>query len=206
MKKYSTSFILLALGFLILSCAKNNSTQTQEELNAIRTQAVSTYASSLTETLVALQNSSPTVTSLPSFTPEAFTETPAVTNPPQNTCYNLIFIQDVTIPDGTLLKANETFTKTWLVQNNGGCAWAPGFSFNHVGGDLMRGKTLVLTDPIPVGAKRELSLQLTVPSGVEGLIQSSWQMADANGVFFGDTLTVNIMVGTITTPAFTATP
>jgi hypothetical protein len=70
----------------------------------------------------------------------------------------------------------------------------------------MRGKPLKLTEPVPVGAKHELSIQLIAPSGENGLIQSSWRMADANGHFFGDTLSVNIFVGTITTPTVTPTP
>lgn len=70
----------------------------------------------------------------------------------------------------------------------------------------MRGQTVILDEPIPVGAKREMSVKLVVPSGVSGLIQSSWRMADADGNYFGDTLSVNIMVGDITTPAVTNTP
>jgi hypothetical protein len=93
------------------------------------------------------------------------------------------------------MKANEVFTKTWYVQNNGSCAWAPGFTFRHVGGERMEGQPLVLTEPIPVGAKREISIQLVVPSGQNGLVQSAWRMSDKNGAFFGDTLTVNIIVG-----------
>jgi hypothetical protein len=104
------------------------------------------------------------------------------------------------------MKDGETFTKTWSVINNGGCAWAPGFTFINVGGDAMRGKPLKLTEPVPVGAKHELSIQLIVPSGENGLIQSSWRMADANGSFFGDTLSVNIFVGATSTPAATQTP
>ena len=59
----------------------------------------------------------------------------------------------------------------------------------------MRGSTVTLTEAIPTGAKREISVELVVPSGVTGLIQSSWRMADENGIFFGDTLSVNITVG-----------
>jgi hypothetical protein len=104
------------------------------------------------------------------------------------------------------MKANETFTKTWLVQNTGGCAWAPGFTFSHVGGDPMRGKAVVLKEPILVGAKREISVELVVPGGQSGLLQSSWRMADASGLYFGDTLSVNIIVGEVSTPAVTGTP
>lgn len=204
MKRQISLLITLTTGLLLLACTTNLTTPiTDLDSSAIQTQAVSTFASSLTETLVAIPIASPTLTSLPSFTPLAVTETNVAENP-QNSCYKLLFIKDITIADGTHLKDNEVFTKTWLVQNNGACAWAPGFTFSHVGGDSMRGKMFVLTDPIPVGAKRELSIEMVAPSGQNGLVQSSWQMADASGNFFGDTLTVNITVGNIFTA--TATP
>ena len=33
------------------------------------------------------------------------------------------FLQDVTIPDNTIIAPGGTFVKTWLLQNNGTCAW-----------------------------------------------------------------------------------
>lgn len=198
--------IVLIIGVLLFSYGTNNTEQTDTvDVDTLRTEAVETYASSLTETRVAVPSASPTLTVEATSTPPAITatlETPAIADP----CYNLIWLKDVTIPDGTHLKANEVFTKTWLVQNVGGCAWPPGFTFSHVGGNLMRGQTVTLKEPIPVGAKREISIQLVVPSGQNGLIQSSWRMADADGNYFGDTLSVNILVGNITTPAVTNTP
>ncbi|MBK9603493.1 MAG: hypothetical protein IPO36_16880 [Anaerolineales bacterium] len=199
-------FSTLILGALLFSCESNSSTPTKPvDTNALRTQAVATYASSLTETLVAVPTASPAPTEKFTATPVVLTatlETPATADP----CYDLLWIEDVTIPDGTNLKPNESFTKTWLVQNSGGCAWPPGFTFQHVGGDPMRGETFTLEEAIPVGAKREISIQLAVPTDQNGLIQSSWRMADANGVFFGDTLSVNITVGNILTPTSTTTP
>ena len=70
----------------------------------------------------------------------------------------------------------------------------------------MRGEPLKFTEPVPVGVKREISIKLIVPSGQNGLIQSSWRMADKSGHFFGDTLSVNIVVGTVTTPTATKAP
>jgi hypothetical protein len=175
------------------------------DTNAIRTEAVSTFASSLTKTSPASSSPFPTPTLEPTGTPNVPTHTPepsATTNP----CYNLLYIDDVTIPDGTHMKAGETFTKTWEVQNIGGCAWRTGFTFQNVGGETMRGNTVVLTEAVPTGAKRKISVEMVVPSGINGLIQSSWRMADETGNFFGDTLTVNIVVGDITTPAVTSTP
>lgn len=197
---------LLLIGVLLFSCSTNKTEQIQD-VDAIRTEAVSTYASLLTETLIAVPTASPTRTASPTATAGTVTATTTAETPiPVNTCYDLIWLEDSTIPDGTRMKPNEVFTKTWFVQNNGGCAWAPGFTFQHAGGDLMRGETFTFIEPIPVGAKREISIELVVPSGQNGLIQSSWRMAEENGNFFGDTLTVNILVGPLTTPAVTSTP
>jgi len=185
---------------LVISCSSND-----VDLDAVRTEAVSTYASGLTEGPVSSTQASPTLEPVPTNTLELVTVT-IEPSPTTNPCYNLFYIDDVTIPDGTRMKAGEVFTKTWLVQNIGGCAWRPGFTFQHAGGEKMRGETVILTEAIPTGAKRELSVQLVVPSGLNGLIQSSWRMTDEFGIFFGDTLSVNIQVGEISTPATTSTP
>jgi hypothetical protein len=204
MKTRILSVILLILGVLLFSCGTNNAEQIRSA-DALRTEAVSTYASSLTETLVAVPSSSPTLTLQPTLTLPAVTLTVAP-SPTSNSCYDLLWLKDLTIPDGTRMKANETFTKTWLVQNNGGCAWAPGFTFVNVGGDPMRGEALVFKEPIPVGLQYKLSIQLVVPSGINGLIQSSWRMAYEPGMYFGDTLSVNILVGNPVTPTATNPP
>ncbi|MDO9302219.1 MAG: NBR1-Ig-like domain-containing protein [Anaerolineales bacterium] len=199
--------IIVIVGALLFSWGTNNAQQTEPvDVDAIRTEAVETYAASLTEELVVLPTAFPTLTVEPSATPTidvtATLETPAIADP----CYKLLWIEDRTIPDGSQMKPNEVFTKTWLIQNNGGCAWAPGFTFSHFGGDPMRGEPVRFTEPIPVGAKREISIELVVPSGINGLIQSSWRMTDENGLFFGDTLSVNIVVGDVTTPTATKAP
>ena len=197
--------LILIVGTFLFSCANNQADQTTAvDTDAIRTQAVETYASSMTETLAA------TFTPFPTLTPVGVTETALSTtpepSPTSNPCFNLLYIEDITIEDNTQMKPGEKFTKTWLVQNIGGCAWRPGFTFQHVGGDSMHGSPVTLTEAIPTGAKREISVNLVVPSGINGVIESAWQMADENGIFFGDTLSVKIIVGDVTTPAITSTP
>jgi hypothetical protein len=204
--KYRTIFIslILVVGIFLFSCANNQADQTTAvDTDAIRTQAVETYASNLT-------GLAPTFTPFPTLTNVGVTATALSTTPEpsatSNPCFNLLYIDDVTIKDGTRMKPGEKFTKTWLVQNIGGCAWRAGFTFQHVGGDPMRGSPITLTEAIPTGAKREISVELVVPSGINGVIESAWQMADDTGVFFGDTLFVSILVGDVTTPAVTNTP
>jgi hypothetical protein len=195
--------VFLISGVLLFSCGTQ---ETPVDVDAIRTEAVKTHIASQTEVLVVLPTTFPTLTAEPSATPTvdmtATLETPAVANP----CYKLLYLEDRSIPDGMQMKPNEVFTKTWYVQNSGGCAWAPGFSFVNVGGDPMRGKSLVLDESVPAGAKREISVELAVPSGINGLIQSSWRMTDQDGIPFGDTLSVNIVVGDLVTPTATTAP
>lgn len=204
--KYLLISLGLIAGVFLFSCADNRADQTSGvDTDAIRTQAVQTYASSLTESLPAPFTPFPTQTASPAATETALSTTPEPP-PTSNPCFDLLYISDVTIPDGTRMKPGEKFTKTWQVQNIGGCAWRAGFTFRHVGGDPMRGNPFTLTEAIPTGAKREISVELVVPSGINGVIESAWQMADENGIFFGDTLFVNIIVGDLTTPAVTNTP
>lgn len=207
MKTRIISILLIGvLITLLFSCGSNTEKQVDpEDVNMARTEAVATFASSLTETLVAVPTVSPTLVINPTFTPEEGTATLESTSTP-NPCYNLFYIADVTIPDNTQMKPGEIFTKTWLVQNTGGCAWRSGFTFQHVGGEAMRGNTVTLMEAIQTGSKREISVQLVVPSDQTGLIQSAWRMADENGNFFGDTLSVNIIVGDASSPIATSTP
>lgn len=197
--------IALILGASLFSLGINRTDS--PDADAIRTEAVATFASFLTETLAAAPPTSSTPTIPPAHTPTVpiptieFSPT-ATTNP----CFNLLYLADVTVEDGTRMKAGEVFVKTWLVQNIGGCAWRPGFTFRHVGGDPMRGETVTLTEAVPTGARRELSVNLVVPTGQSGLVQSSWRMADENGSFFGDTLSVNIIVEDASAPPPTSTP
>ncbi|WKZ34508.1 MAG: NBR1-Ig-like domain-containing protein [Anaerolineales bacterium] len=201
-----TLVMLLTMGVLLFSCGIKDSAPSEKlDGDAIRTEAVATYASSLTGTLSPPAPASPAPTVGPTRTPPVITAT-IEASPTVNPCYNLMYIADVTIPDGMEMKAGEVFTKAWRVQNIGGCAWRAGFTFQHVGGDLMRGSTITLPDAIQTGSIREISIQLVVPSGQSGLIQSAWRMADENGNFFGDTLSVNIVVGNNLTSTVTSAP
>src|SRR5690349_6492880 len=112
MKKQTYFIALLTAGLYLISCAKNVATpSTNVDVNAVRTEAVSTFASSLTETAAISPTAVFTLT--PSITETLAITGTAETPLPQNTCYNLLFIKDVTIPDGTFMEDNEVFTKTW---------------------------------------------------------------------------------------------
>ena len=208
MKHKSKMFaILWTLAFLLAACGPSDAELTPTvNPDAIRTQAVGTFASSLTQTALAIPTATLTLTPAPTNALFAVSTISTTTSAAVTSCYKLLFVKDVTIPDNTVMAPGQTFTKKWQVQNSGGCAWAPGFKFSLFGGDAMNGQTLTLSQPVAVGSVTELSIDMAAPTGKTGTIQGTWRMADDKGVFFGDSLTVVISVGgsatsTVGTPA-----
>ncbi len=185
------SVLILAL-ILVFALSVRNSNQTTSAPTVnegeIQTKAVATFGSELTRTAEALPTSTLASTPVPSAAP-INTESNVSPTP---SCYRLKYLQDVTIPDYTVMKPGTSFTKTWQVENTGTCAWVPGFQFIHFGGDEMNGQPLTLTQTVQPGGRIELSILLSAPTDKGGIITSTWRMTDTNGNFFGDALSVII--------------
>jgi hypothetical protein len=97
-----------------------------------------------------------------------------------------MFIYDVTIPDGTIMSPNQTFTKTWLLRNIGTCSWTSGYRLVFITGNPMGGSTtpLLTTGTIPPGQSVEASVSLKAPA-TAGTYEGYWKLSDANGTLFG---------------------
>jgi uncharacterized protein YkwD len=94
-----------------------------------------------------------------------------------------VFIQDVTVPDGTFFDPGVKFTKTWQVKNSGTCTWN-GYSLVFAQGDIMNGP---LTSPLPAaipGDTIDIFLELTAPQRT-GLQTGNWIFQNAAGERFG---------------------
>jgi hypothetical protein len=147
---------------------------------------------------------------LPLWTPTT-TGTPGTPTPtPTATfgavgCNNSALLQDVTIPSGTVIDGGYDFTKTWLIQNTGTCAWAFGFKFTFIGGDLMNSDTFKIRRTVGPNLTTEISVVLTAPDA-PGTYTGYWRMADDKGVQFGASFMVSIKVaGATYTPPAAAT-
>ena len=190
---------ILAVLVLIMVFSLRGSTLTFRKMmpnfNGVQTAAVSTFASSLTQTAAAGSTFSPPPSPTPTTTPTFANLTLSAASPtPTPSCYRSRFIEDVTVPDFSIMKPGETFTKTWRVLNNGTCAWPPGFRFAFYGGDPMGGSNYILTETLDPGKQTDLSISMTAPGGT-GIVISTWRMSDPTGWFFGDALTVKIDLG-----------
>ena len=212
MQKIRSVFTIMIVALTLAACGGNQSATPTISVADIQTMAVSTFASGLTQTAAAVPTDTPTATLTPANTVVALntfaslngTPGTAVGNPTAS-CLGLVFKNDVTIPDDTNMTPGQQFTKTWLVQNTGSCAWQPGFKWTLVGGNPMGGSSVALTQAVSPGAQYQISVPLVAPN-TTGESTGTWKMADANGTFFGEAPWVKIMVVNGAATATTVTP
>ena len=120
----------------------------------------------------------PTITGTPP------TATP--TKPVPAACDRALFIADVTIPDGTSLAPNFTFTKTWRLKNVGTCTWAKdSYKLMFDSGDKMSGPDLApMPVNVPPGSTVDITVTLTSPN-TAGSYRGFWKFQNGSGVPFG---------------------
>lgn len=125
----------------------------------------------------------PTATPVPpTVTPIVPTMTPSATPLPCNVAQ---FVQDVTIPDGTVLTTNAPFTKTWRLRNVGTCTWTTSYDIVFTGGDPLSAPAVMdMPANVAPGQVIDISVAMTVPSK-EGSYRSNWKLRDSGGVLFG---------------------
>jgi hypothetical protein len=112
-------------------------------------------------------------------------------------CNNSIYIADVTVPDGTVVKPGVNFEKVWRVQNTGSCTWDDGYKLVFIGGDqALDPPTFEFAraeDFVAGGETADIGVTLTAPLA-EGDYTATWRLQSDTGAFFGTLLTVVIKV------------
>ena len=149
-------------------------------INQLPTEPVqNTQVPTVVVTQIPATSTQPAPTAIPA-TPTAIP--PTATPIP---CYQVKFVEDLTIPDGTKIVAGNTFTKTWRIRNSGSCTWDSRFDVTFVDGTQMTpGKVWDLTKEVKSGETVDISIDMTAPSTV-GSYQANFQMLNPNGVRFG---------------------
>lgn len=190
--KYTTkiSGLLAAFSLLVLSaCGGSAAVSPTVDTAPIYTQLASTAVALQTQTVLA----KPTVTNTPqaSPTPEAsitplVTNTPLITDTPQPgtpsvtppavktpkptsqaSCDNMLYIADVTIPDGYTAVPGEYMIKTWTVKNLGPCSWNKNYSlvfgWGGVGTNWNTMGSVNLSQNVAPGETIDISVGLEAP-------------------------------------------
>jgi len=139
-----------------------------------------TAAAALPSVLAPIQSDKPA-------TPiEVATPTPACTD-------NLTFIEDQTIPDGTLVQPGEALDKRWLVQNSGTCNWDDSYHLKLIAGAEMGVSTEQALYPARIGAQATIRLVFTAPEQPDAY-RSAWQAYSPSGEPFGDPIFIEVLV------------
>ena len=146
----------------------------------------------------------PTYTALPTYTPgpNSPMQTPVVTG---TVCDQAAFINDITIPEGTILSAGESFVKTWRLQNTGTCTWTTDYKAVLDRGDSLSGpSSIILPHKVSPGQVVDLSANMVAPKS-SGTYEAFWSLANASGSLFGfgpnHNLPFDVLVVVGTTPS-----
>lgn len=216
----NTLWMLIILVFALAACnGADEENQTEDTVALVYTSVAQTIEAQPTELLstATLYVTPATITPIATQTPITQVQTlPSSTFAPiiqQTLCQDAIYMSDVTIPDGTILSAGESFEKTWLILNGGTCTWASTYVLGFVSGDEMSGVATALGEIASSNGQAQLSVTFTAPL-TAGSYTSYWQMTDGLGTYFGNTLFVSITISddasatstATATSEFTATP
>lgn len=170
MKYISKTIIIVAFGATLLSACGGQGSVNQENYY-------------LPPTLVHIQ---------PSPIPLR-TETPIPPSPTAVCENNLSFLEDITIPDGTLVNPGQKFEKIWLVSNSGACNWQADYYVRFIDGVALDAEEIQPLFPSRSGGEAELRIIFTAPVQ-EGLYISAWQAHSPLGEPFGEVFFVQIVV------------
>jgi len=118
---------------------------------------------------------------------------PTATINPTDCVNNLIFVEDLTIPDNTPIAYGATLDKQWLVQNNGTCDWNAGYRLKYIGGAVLGAPDEIALYPAKSGTQATIQITFTAPFE-DGKYESAWQAFDPNGFAFGDPIFMRIEV------------
>lgn len=127
-----------------------------------------------------------TSTPLPAAELPLPTQTPDCTN-------NLTFLEDLTIPDGSLIAPGNAIDKRWKVTNSGECNWDSRYTLRLIAGPDLGAREEQALYPGRSGA--EATLQIIFEAPVEpGAYRSVWQAHTPLDQPFGDPITLDILV------------
>jgi len=113
-----------------------------------------------------------------------------------------VLLEDVTVPDNSLMPRGGKFTKTWRFMNTGKCNWS-GYTIAFVAGDRMETPDSAPVPQTEPGKTVDVSIELTAPS-IDGAYTGFYELKNSNGETLAigteSTFWVKILIGDATVP------
>ncbi len=117
---------------------------------------------------------------------------------PRGPCTNdLTFIDDLTVPDGTVFEPGAEIVKRWQVENSGTCEWTAKYSVRILSGASMGAEPKQKLEPIAPGETGSVEIVFHAPEET-GEYYSQWQAYDDRGKPFGQDFFIDIIVSSQT--------
>jgi uncharacterized protein YkwD len=149
--------------------------------------------------------------SLPTAIPPTATPDASTTTTPGGTASaaaagsckdSAVLLEDVTVPDNSLMPRGGKFTKTWRFMNTGKCNWN-GYTIAFVAGDRMETPDSAPVPQTEPGKTVDVSIELTAPS-IDGAYTGFYELKNSNGETLAigteSTFWVKILIGNATVP------
>jgi len=218
-------FIVLSLAAIIVTsaCAGRGTPDVSATLAPMYTAAAQTLQALTTQVPMAVTTNVPPQTIptptntpvVPSLTPPAPPTSVPPAPPAVTRCDWVGWVDDVSVPDGSVFAPSTAFTKTWRLKNKGTCTWTTAYALVYSSGPQMGGPAAVnLPGNVAPGQVVDLSVSLTAPSAA-GHYRGNWMLQNPSGVKFGlgaqattpFYVDINVVTPTLTsTPTLTPTP
>jgi hypothetical protein len=199
--RLASIFLILLVG--LSACNLPSNVTPTQGVDIVLTSAAQTVEANMTQAAILNPPTVPATTTASFLTTSLAVSTTSVvatSPPPTQTCDVAQFIDDVSIPDGTILDPNEAFTKTWRLRNAGTCTWTPSYAVVFSSGDSMNGPVnQALAGNVNPGQTVDISVDLTAPAAA-GNYKGFWKLRNAAGVHFSQ-FYVDIKVQTATVTA-----
>jgi uncharacterized protein YkwD len=104
-----------------------------------------------------------------------------------------LFLEDVSIPDGTDLNPKERFTKTWRLRNTGSCTWDSDYRLVFLSGDRLESPDAIPLAVTPPGGTLDLSVDLVAPPA-RGAYAGLFELRNPDGKIIPVGMLTNVWV------------
>jgi hypothetical protein len=109
-------------------------------------------------------------------------------------CTNVLgFLEDITVPDGTIAAPGELLEKRWKVANAGTCNWDARYRIKLISGPEMGAVPEQALYPARGGVEFEIHILFQAPEE-PATYRSAWQAVNPQGETFGDPFYIEIVV------------
>ena len=185
--KYILFTSIVIASFILTACGAKSTAESAQD-SSIQTAVALTVAAQNAEPTSADPTAIVTQTPLrfsPTGTPPAPAVLPTRTfNPATSECAQASLLSE-TIPDGTIFKPGQQFTKTWQIKNTSNCSWDTSYKIVFWDGNVLGGAYVYnLPQAVDPGQTLPISLLLTAPTG-DATYTSKWMLQTPDSVEFG---------------------